>query len=657
MMLSPQWRRRLKRPLDALIIFLGLIAAYVLWAWYQDGGGFEAIYVALGVVLAGLMAARSWLYREAEATPDQLSPAALVNPRNRENLLNHLETSWIDGFLKQSLHSETLKLTLHQRPEAVGLRPWQLTLKRPGQSEQPVPLEQSLLELFTAVGRNLLILGEPGSGKTITMLQLAEPLIATARQDPTAPLPLILNLSSWAREKKPLTEWMAEEAFVQYGIARSVTRAGIVHQQFLYLLDGLDEVTAEARDGCVEAINLFKQTYPAEMVVCSRTAEYETLQHRLNLGAAVQIQPLTEAQINAYLSQEGLELQAVRATLTKDEQLKELAKTPLTLSLMTLAYRGATIEELRPLADKDARRRHLFDHYVRQMFELRPLFNSNAYTQEQAIDWLANLAWAIIQYKQSIFYIERLQPAWLGEGRWRRYYKLLTSLMFGLIVGIIVSLIGGLGLGIFVGVFFGLSKKRTTFIEGVEWQLPTQKILRFLLKAWLIGGLLGGVLGGLLNGLVGSIYGVLLGGVIVGLPSTIERLVVIGGMSGQSHPNQVIRRSGWVGVSMALIIGSLFGILGGWFTDISLGIRMGIFTGVIFGLFEYGGQTVIQHYTLRWLLARAGILLPYPLHDNRLIAFLDAMHSRTFLRRVGSGWIFVHRLLMEYFAELAKPRE
>ena len=34
------------------------------------------------------------------------------------------------------------------------------------------------------------------------------------------------------------------------------------------------------------------------------------------------------------------------------------------------------------------------------------------------------------------------------------------------------------------------------------------------------------------------------------------------------------------------------------------------------------------------------------------VAFLDSCAERILLRKVGSGYIFVHRLLLEYFASL-----
>jgi hypothetical protein len=46
-------------------------------------------------------------------------------------------------------------------------------------------------------------------------------------------------------------------------------------------------------------------------------------------------------------------------------------------------------------------------------------------------------------------------------------------------------------------------------------------------------------------------------------------------------------------------------------------------------------------------------MVPY----GRLVAYLNAMKDRILLRRVGCGWIFVHRSLMEHFAQLAAERD
>jgi hypothetical protein len=59
-----------------------------------------------------------------------------------------------------------------------------------------------------------------------------------------------------------------------------------------------------------------------------------------------------------------------------------------------------------------------------------------------------------------------------------------------------------------------------------------------------------------------------------------------------------------------------------------------------------GGQAVINHYALRFIF-----YLNHQIAWN-YIPFLDHCVDLIFLRRVGGGYIFVHRLLMEHFAAM-----
>jgi len=91
-----------------------------------------------------------------------------------------------------------------------------MIFKRTGQENEPVPANKSIYKIFKENGRSLLILGEPASGKTVTLLQLAESLIRKARKDEAQPIPLVLNLSSWGRVRQPLADWLVAEIFFGY---------------------------------------------------------------------------------------------------------------------------------------------------------------------------------------------------------------------------------------------------------------------------------------------------------------------------------------------------------------------------------------------------------------------------------------------------------
>ena len=53
---------------------------------------------------------------------------------------------------------------------------------------------------------------------------------------------------------------------------------------------------------------------------------------------------------------------------------------------------------------------------------------------------------------------------------------------------------------------------------------------------------------------------------------------------------------------------------------------------------------MLHHVVLRRMLSRNKIL---PFH---LDSFNDEMSERIILRRVGGGWVFIHRYLLEHFA-------
>jgi hypothetical protein len=174
-------------------------------------------------------------------------------------------------------------------------------------------------------------------------------------------------------------------------------------------------VAAEHRDACVKAINAFLGQHPlVSLVVCSRVAEYQTLATQLELQGTVVIQPLTQQQVDAYLAQAGAPLAGVREALDEDTALYELLDTPLTLSVIALAYRDTPGANIRAGNTLEERRRRLFEAYTMAMFERHGA--ESPYTQQQTVRWLAWLARQLVDHNQTVFYLEWMQPDWLPKG-------------------------------------------------------------------------------------------------------------------------------------------------------------------------------------------------------------------------------------------------
>jgi predicted NACHT family NTPase len=216
---------------------------------------------------------------------------------------------------------------------------------------------------------------------------------------------VVFPLSSWAVERHPLANWLADELNKHYHVSKKLARTWIDAEQILPLLDGLDEVAPEHCAECVDEINTFHRQHGlVPLAVCCRAAEYLAMSARLELSGAVLIEPLSRAQVNTYLKKAGKPLAGVRTALQEDETLWKVLDTPLMLSIVTLTYRWRSAAAIQAAGSLEERRAHLFANYIDRMFEHRT--KSAEYTREQTIDWLAGLARSLTKNNLSMLYLD-----------------------------------------------------------------------------------------------------------------------------------------------------------------------------------------------------------------------------------------------------------
>ncbi|WP_347566441.1 NACHT domain-containing protein [Scytonema sp. UIC 10036] len=584
--------------------------------------------------------------------------------RNRQILLNKVKNYWVKGVLETSLHGVALiELGLENRFDALD-RPWGMLWETPAQARQPLPKNTKIRDLFQQMGtgRSLLILGEPGSGKTTTLLELARDLLQEAELDINQPIPVVFNLSAWTKEKVTIADWLVQELNSKYQVSKEIGKTWIKNQQLLLLLDGLDEVLAEIRDICVEAINKFCQEYgETEIVVCSRIKDYEALSNRFRFQRSVFIQPLTLEQIQQYLQNAGSELAVVQTALQSDTTIQELAKSPLLLSIMTLAYQRMSMTDM-PVMSLEERRQHLFDKYIQRMLERR--MSRRLYSNEQVIYWLSWLAQRLKTQSQTVFFIERMQPSWLQKP-WQRGIYMMNVLFVFILLGLQIAfllipsnrvVLAVIFTTVFFGLIFGFNRinpvetlkwswknASNSLILGMVWvflfglllklssatlyiSLDIQSIVNYYVENLPISGWIRGIVFSLC---LGFIYVL-----IRGLTSpSIQTLSV---------PNQGIRQSAKNAI--------FFGLIGFFLLSLAamtLHWRIwvwGIF-GLLFGVAAGGGEACVKHLILRVILYFNGYI---PWNYAR---FLDYATERIFLQKVGGGYIFIHRLLIEHFAQ------
>lgn len=703
----------------------------------------------------------------------------LLNPvesRERNELLllvRKVREFWVRGILEKSLHEFALiELGKEARPDAVE-NPWDTVLSRAGGAKEEIQSGQTLSELFASVTYTLLILGDAGSGKTTTLLQLTRELLNRAESDPQAPVPVVFNLSTWSAKSLPIFDWVIEELRTKYYVPARLGHEWLKTNRLLLLLDGLDEVRASARPACVDAINEFMSAHGVSgLVVCSRIREYLELKKRLRLGGAVFLRPLSTEQVDDYLSKAGESLRPLRQALVIDENLRNLARSPLMLSIMSLAYSGNSTLVTMPSGEAEIKRDQVFAAYVGQMFRRRakPLCG---FTQAAVLYYLHQLAERLERRAVTVFMLDEIQPDWLRRFRFAHLFYWWSTRSLGCVVlaaavgiPLFANLPGSipfvLGAGMFAGVveavadigfnattiravrrsvisvalrilaclllycggsglfFMVLDKKWSpdfqmfaTSLTGIlavtVWSgiytfrsvrstsgndiFPAERIVWLWHSSW--RGMPWGILWTTLIGLVVVMFYAFLSSVIAAVDGSrvgfwqaeaegfgelwsakgalILSVVLvagaaiglaIGGLTAVSRtdkarPNQGIRISFFnglrciatAGIVLAALVWFMTGVMIGTLENSSLGSALMSAWKVAIPIFLlvgfcYGWLDVVHHWVLRLLLAWRQVM---PL---RAIQFLDYSCDLIFLQRVGGGYIFIHRLVLEYFASL-----
>ena len=149
--------------------------------------------------------------------------------------------------------------------------------------------------------------------------------------------------------------------------------------------------------------------------------------------------------------------------------------------------------------------------------------------------------------------------------------------------------------------------------------------------------------------LSGVLSGVLVG--LVGLFQLLERGLSVGEIEIRDIPNQGIHRSAWNALVGGLVVGLVGGVVGGVVGGLigggAGGLFIGLFLGMISGMtvgLNAGGKACLKHIALRLLLVRSGSI-PW-----KYVKFLNYAVKLMLLRKVGGGYTFIHRILLEYFA-------
>lgn len=248
----------------------------------------------------------------------------------------------IIAYLETTVYALIQRASSSSRPDNV-LRPLQLKFAYDVNTQDSTQEFSSFGEVFAACEQRLVLLGEPGAGKTAQLMVCAREAVIQRLHDEYAPLPVVASVETWDG-KQPLIEWLAQTS----GLLEDTIRQHISNKQALLLLDGLealpsdviheDALESDVVDLRVEFLTALSQMVTTPTILTCRAVEYEVVKRKyresIAFNASVTIKPLNMAQMAEFLTQHADLMPLIQA----DTRLQGSVSNPLFLTLLGYVY-------------------------------------------------------------------------------------------------------------------------------------------------------------------------------------------------------------------------------------------------------------------------------------------------------------------------------
>lgn len=472
-------------------------------------------------------------------------------------------------------------------------------------------------------GRRLVVIGEPGSGKTMLLVRLVLDLLA--RRATGGPVPVLVSASTWDPVAQSLHSWLADQlaaglpplvvAGQPDGGAIAAGPALIAAGLILPVLDDLDEMASDVRKLAISRINDALRAGDF-LVAASRTQQYQQTAQSpegtravVRSAAVIQLKPPAPDEVDRYLracagsGQALANWEPVLAALGAETPARQALGTPLMVGLARARYNrhssGEAPDSTSPAQLRDPR---LDDHgSVEELLFGSFIASSSAnaggrWPVRRTEQWLGFVA----------CYLERLT----GDCRlaWWQLAQATPRYVLGLATGLVIGLLAAA-------------------VAGET--LATPRLVAGELAA-------------------GVVLGLVLGS---GLAADRRAPTGIGtanltSASPRATLGQARRAALIAAAACGLVAGPAAGLAAGFGFGVPRGTIIGLLAAIMAGL--AGGAS--SSSWLQWQLARAWLAINGRL-PWRSISFLAEAHSQGALRQEGPFYQFRYANLKRRLAE------
>jgi NACHT domain len=334
---------------------------------------------------------------------------------------------------------------------------------------------KAINESFNQKGR-LLIVGSPGSGKTVLLLKLAIELLGEdCKVDQR--LPVIFNLASWSPVYAKFDDWLIDVLNAGNGLSKDFARTLLEQNHIIFLLDGLDElarnegvvIANRKRAKCLDSLNDYLRM-GRKVVICCRREEFAEMQMATNqdapVSAKVEVLDLSKAEIVLALqhAQQDTKSNASATNLLKiietNDVFLDVLATPFYFTTALEVFDSEILKEKDFPTDGDAIKKYLLDKFIDSKLKLANELTEFEKDKAKILKWLKILAQSMEVRGTVTFELADLQPSSWSKSRTFPFVIFLMSLLLIYLNSLFFSFSFGLILGFIVGVccyFFAFS--------------------------------------------------------------------------------------------------------------------------------------------------------------------------------------------------------